>query len=62
MIAAVRPFAEDKLRIVARKLQRRRHFLIRKRPIPMFVVEIIGSVLQEYAERFPLGLANQGDG
>src|SRR5688572_15028479 len=37
--------------IVAHELERRRHVLVRERPVPMQVVEIVAAILQEHAER-----------
>ena len=45
--------------IVAFELQRVFHLQIREPPVAVFVVQIILTVLQEHADRFAIGLANQ---
>src|SRR4029078_7961150 len=46
--------------VISRELQRRSHVLVRKRPVPVKVIEVVCAVLQEYSERlrFVLRLPN----
>ena len=54
---ALRP--EIELVIVPGKFQRRRHFLVRKRPVPMQIVQILRPILKKNPDRFLLGLADE---
>lgn len=58
MTAIVATVAEGKLIVVAHEFQRGGHLLIRQRPVPMQVIEVVGPILQEDADRLLLGLAD----
>src|SRR5688572_9302199 len=51
VLPRVTALAEHKGVIVAHELERRRHVLLRERPVTMQVVEIVAAILQEHAER-----------
>ena len=44
--------------IIFHKLERRGHLLIGERPVAVQVVEVVAAFLQENADRFFLGFAN----
>lgn len=59
MFARMLSVAVNELVIVAFEFQGQRHVLIRQRPVSIFVIQIIGTVLKENADRFFLGLSDQ---
>ena len=48
------------VRICIGKFHRGQHLLVRKKPIPVLVAQIIGTILQKYSDRFDWVLADQG--
>src|SRR5207244_13576027 len=55
------PFASDyELALVARVLERGKDFLVAEKPIARVDILILAAVLHEDAQRFGLGLADQG--
>ena len=58
MFSGVRAITHYELIIIVLKLQRGRHLLIRERPVPVLIIQIARSVLQEYPNRFPFCLAD----
>ncbi len=51
MAVAVKALAEDELIIVLRKRQGLGHLLVGQRPVAVVVVEVVGAVLEEDADR-----------
>src|SRR5881394_4343218 len=45
--------------IILRKLQRRRHLLVGQKPVAMRIVQVIGAILEEHANRLWRSFANQ---
>ncbi len=59
MFSVVAAVSEDELVIVAGKFECSSHLLVREGPIAVLVVQIVGTVLQEDADRFAFRFANQ---
>src|SRR5262245_5121440 len=57
---AVEALAVDESIVISRELEGLGHLLIGQRPVPVGVVQIVGSILEEDANRLLPGLANQG--
>src|SRR5437764_5308249 len=51
MFSVVAAIAKFELVVVSGKFERRSHLLIRQRPTPMQVIQIIRAILQKYANR-----------
>src|SRR5262245_55188864 len=59
VLVRVGAVAELEAVVVAAELARRRHLLVRERPVPVLVVEVVRAVLQEDAHRPLRVLADQ---
>src|SRR5438105_377830 len=60
VLVAVEAVPIDELVIIFGESQRLRHLLVGERPVAVIVVEVVGPVLEEDADRLPGGLADQG--
>jgi hypothetical protein len=60
MIAVVCPFTEYKFYLVPSVREGGKHLLVSQGPIAVFIVKVVTTILQEYADRlFARALANQ---
>ncbi len=60
MLAAVEALAVDEFVIIFGELERLGHLLVGQGPVAVGVVEVVGAVLEEGADRLRGGLADQG--
>src|SRR5439155_16515945 len=59
VLAVVAFGAELEFVVVTHELQRRRHLLVRQRPVPVQIVQVVRAVLQKHSDRLFLRLADQ---
>ncbi len=60
MLPTVPPFAPDRLQVILAELKSLLHLKITQPPIPMGVIQIVGTILQEHTQRLFLSLSDQG--
>src|SRR5437867_3139454 len=56
VVAAIAPGV---VHVITRELKRRKHFLIREKPVASVIVQIVGAILKEHSDRPGFRLANQ---
>ena len=60
VLPTVPPFAPDRLEIILTKQESLLHLTITQPPVPMGVIQIVGTILQEHTQRLFLPLSDQG--
>ena len=60
MLSAVPSFSPDGLEVIPAEVKSLLHLEVTQPPVPMRVIQIVGTILQEHTERSLLPLSNQG--